>query len=377
MTALTVPKLSMSGEPVRIVAWLAEDGAEVTRGQPVAELETEKSNVEIEAPADGVLRIVVAAGRDADVEQVIGLIEDGAESSISPVSVPTTESAVEDAATATGGEPSVEPMPRTVTASPAARRLAHEHGVQLELVAGSGPGGRITAADIMETVRRDGRADDGRLRDAVVALVTASWQTIPHIHIGGRLDGEGLAAARRGSRKYSVTDLLVFALARAVGEVPELNGTFNKMPELSSGVNISLAVATAHGVVAPTIRDAHELPLDSISAERERLVAGARDGSLGKRDLSGGTITLSNLGAYPVDFFAPVIAGPQICLVAAGRLQQEPVAHEGMIAIRHRLWTNAAIDHRAADGESGGRLLAALERGIAALPAVLDVTEGR
>ncbi len=167
-----------------------------------------------------------------------------------------------------------------------------------------------------------------------------------------------------------MTDLLAFALARALVEVPELNGT--RAPdgrvELSQAVHLSLAVATRGGVIAPVIPDAGSLTLEQLAAQRARLVEAARSGTVDRRELAGGTITLSNLGAYPVDFFAPVISGPQIAMVATGRVLEKPVAQDGWIAVRPRMWANVAIDHRAADGEAGGRLLAALERHLSSLP---------
>ena len=138
--------------------------------------------------------------------------------------------------------------------------------------------------------------------------------------------------------------------------------------ERSGPVHLSLAVATRDGVVAPVIRDAGSRSLEELAAERARLVAAARDGHVDRRELAGGTITLSNLGAYPVDFFAPVVSGPQIAMVATGRIVEKPVAEDGWIAVRARMWANVAVDHRAADGEAGGRLLAALERQLASLP---------
>ena len=204
--------------------------------------------------------------------------------------------------------------------------------------------------------------------------ITASWQQIPHVHIGGELVADGLVAARTalapGEPTPTVTDLLVFALARALVDVPELNGV--RHPDGSvvreSSVNLSLAVATPDGVVAPVIRDAATLSLSEIAAERRRLVEAARSGTIEGRDLVGGTCTLSNLGAHPVDFFAPVVSGPQVAMVATGRVAERVVAVNGWVAVRSRMWANIAIDHRAADGEAGGRLLAALEQRIAALP---------
>jgi len=352
MTPILVPKLSMSGEPVRITTWLAGDGARVQRGEPVAELETDKSTVLVEAPETGVLNIVVEAGTDVDVDAVIARI-------LGPESAGAKEVPPEPARPGPGDTPPTgeTASSRGLRASPAARRLAAERGVDLDSIAGSGPGGRIVAVDL-EGQRAQPTTS---FRDAVVAGLSASWREIPHINIGGRIDAEGLSTARAASGKATVTDLLAFALARAVRHVPSLNGIVGKQGDASS-VHLSLAVASDGGIVAPTIRNAESLTLDELTAERERLVTAARAGSLEKRDLGGGTITLSNLGRYPVDFFTPVIAGPQVCLVATGRLAREPVVVDDMIALRHRMWVNVAIDHRAADGEAGGRLLAALEQ---------------
>jgi pyruvate dehydrogenase E2 component (dihydrolipoamide acetyltransferase) len=385
---LSIPKLSMSGEPVRIVGWLFHDGAQISRGDPVVELETDKSTIELEAPASGILRIGVAAGVDVDVDVVIahvlvtGVDETDAEPS-SDDGLGGSENGVAgdrtQLPTSTPPERLEDAAESRVVASPAARRLAKELGVELETVSGSGPGGRIVAADLTAaTAPADEPRRDQGLRKAVVASISASWREIPHVHIGGRLDAEGLVKAYSDANKaHSVTDLLIFALVKAVLEVPTLNGTYQQTPDLSEAVHLSLAVATPDGVTAPTIRNAQSLGLSELSSERERLVEAARAGTLSKRDMGGGTLTLSNLGAFPVDFFAPVISGPQICLVATGRIAQEPAARDGMIGLRHQMWVNVAIDHRAADGEAGGRLLAALERQFAVLGAKSGTQEDR
>ena len=152
--------------------------------------------------------------------------------------------------------------------------------------------------------------------------------------------------------------------------MPELNALrrADGSVERSQAVHLALAVATASGVVAPVMRDAGSLALGDVARERRRLVEAARQGTLDGRDLAGGTCTLSNLGAYPVDFFAPVVSGPQVAMVATGRIADRPVAVDGLVGVRPTMWVNVAVDHRAADGEAGGRLLAALERQIALLP---------
>ena len=373
MTALLVPQLSISMEEAKVSRWLVEDGEPVTAGQIVVEVETDKATVEIEAPEAGVLRIVAAEGSVVAVDGVLARLErsQGASSAPSTVVVATPD---EPAPAPRSAEPVVAPArPRRdgIIASPAARRLARERGVELEAVRGTGPGGRIVARDVSVQLAAPVAGD--RLRAAVLANIAASWQQIPHVHIGGELAADGLVRARAAAPAelgVTVTDLLVVALAGALLDVPELNALrrADGSVERSEAVHLSLAVATPGGVVAPVIRDAASLSLGDVARERLRLVDAARAGSADGRDLTGGTITLSNLGAHPVDFFAPVVSGPQVAMVATGRVADRAVAVDGLVGVRPTMWVNVAIDHRAADGEAGGRLLAALERRLAQLP---------
>ena len=367
MSAVLVPQLSLSMEDAKVSRWLVEHGETVAVGQPVVELETDKATVEVEAPDAGVLRIVAAEGAIVAVDGVLAELEPAEQEPTAGEETPlptAREHAPSAQATDTG-------PPRSGTvASPAARRIARERGVDLAGLKGSGPGGRIVARDVAVAP-----TDGDRLRTAVVASITSSWRQIPHVHVGGELVADGIARARATAAAtapvtVTVTDLLVVALARALREVPELNALLRPdgSVERSLPVHLSLAVATPGGVVAPVLRDAGSLELAEVSRERSRLVEAARQGRLGGRELAGGTCTLSNLGAHPVDFFAPVVSGPQVAMVATGRVADTPVALDGLVGIRPRMWVNVAIDHRAADGEAGGRLLAALERQIALLP---------
>jgi pyruvate dehydrogenase E2 component (dihydrolipoamide acetyltransferase) len=363
MIPLVLPQLSISMEEGKVVRWLVGDGDAVREGQPVVEVETDKATMEVEAPAAGTIRLVIAEGAVVAVEATLAEILDGAAEAVAPP-------AVEEPALVAPPRPAPAAAPSRGPhrASPAARRIARDRGIDLTQVRGSGPGGRIVAADL-EAAPAPAKVSDSlsrSLRDAVVAEITASWQKIPHIHIGGELAADGLAQAKRAApEEATVTDLLVLALVQALQQVPELNGG-------SPRVNVALAVATPESVVAPVIRDAGNLGLERISRERFRLVRAAREGHLDGRDLAGGTITLSNLGAYPVDFFAPVVSGPQAAMVATGRVAEKPVAISGMLAVRHRIWVNVAIDHTKADGEAGGRFLAALERAFAQLPLTIE-----
>lgn len=361
MSAVLVPQLSLSMEDAKVSRWLVGDGEAVVAGQLVVELETDKATVEVEAPDAGVLRIVAPEGAVVAVDGVLAELE--------PAFTTHDERAEQERNEGDG------PRRAGTVASPAARRIAREGGVDLAGLRGSGPGGRIVARDVvaMPTDGRPGSAGSGRLRTAVVASITASWRQIPHVHVGGELAADGIVRARASAAattSVTVTDLLVVALARALLEVPELNALLRPdgSVEHSRPVHLSLAVATPGGVVAPVLRDAGSLALADVTRERSRLVEAAREGRLGGHELAGGTCTLSNLGAHPVDFFAPVVSGPQVAMVATGRVTDKPVALDGLVGVRSRMWVNVAIDHRAADGEAGGRLLAALERQLALLP---------
>jgi len=385
MTALTLPQLSISMEDATVSRWLVADGDSVSAGQSIVEVETDKATIEIEAPVDGLLRIVAAEGAIVAVEGVLAELEPAAAGSTAAdagangVALPAEHAPTPAASPVTavpGVGAGVQPGRTGQIASPAARRLAREQGVDLTALHGTGPGGRIVARDIVGAPAAPAGALAGsdRVREAVVRNITASWQQIPHVHIGGELVADGLVQARAASASseagVTLTDLLIVALARALAEVPELNGLrrADGSVQRSDAVHLSLAVATPGGVLAPVLRGAGSRTLLDVAQERRRLVEAARLGTVDGRDLAGGTCTLSNLGAHPVDFFAPVVSGPQVAMVATGRVAERVVAENGLIGVRPRLWVNVAIDHRAADGEAGGRLLAALERQLATLP---------
>lgn len=390
MTPLLLPQLSISMEDGRVIRWLVTDGDEVVRGQLVVEVETDKATIEVEASDDGVVKIVAREGAIVPIDGVLAEIEGAADGRTDalPVDDRAAVAVVADSepvptTTAAPVDPRVGSAERgRVIASPAARRLATELNLGLEAVRGSGSSGRVVARDVVAASATPAESlpiaiPSSGLRDAVVRNIVASWQQIPHVHIGGELAADGLAVARTllppTTPKVTVTDLLAYALARALGEVAELNGTLRADGSVtcSEAVHLSLAVATPMGVVAPVLRDVGSRSLSDLAADRARLVAAARRGEIDRRELSGGTVTLSNLGAYPVDFFAPVVSGPQIAMIAVGRIVEKPAAENGRIAVRARMWVNVAIDHRAADGEAGGCLLASFERQIASLPECL------
>jgi pyruvate dehydrogenase E2 component (dihydrolipoamide acetyltransferase) len=375
MTAVVLTQLSIAMEDARVTRWVVADGDSVAAGQVIVEVETDTATIEIEAPVQGVVRIVAAEEEIVLVDGVLAEIEpaEGTSAADPVAATPAPEAAAPIAAPPAA--PGAPPRRTGPIASPAARRLARERGVDLAGLQGSGPGGRIVARDIAEPPPPPAAAglDADRLRQAVVTNITASWQQIPHVHIGGELRADGVRQAREALATshpaVTVTDLLIVALGRALTEVPSLNGwrRGDGTVDRSAAVHLALAVATEQGVLAPVLRDVDSRSLAEIAEDRRVLVEQARAGTLDGRRLAGGTCTLSNLGAFPVDFFAPVISGPQIAMVATGRIADRVVAENGLVGARPRMWVNVAIDHRAADGEAGGRLLAALERQLATL----------
>lgn len=428
MTSVRLERLSIAMEEARLNSWLVADGDLVTEGQAIAEVESDKATVEIEAPTAGRIRLLVEAGAMVAVESELARLEDadgpsGPDApSAARVAVGAPAHDAEGLAPPTGGIAALAAdgtLPATdgtrlleeaetprIAASPSARRRAQAHGVDLARLVGTGPRGRIVVRDIQAAIAASeappvgtpqspepekasrkaepatpaalGRAPVGNLREAVVASLTASWRQIPHIHIGGQLEAAGLEIARiqakaRPGARVSTTDLVIVAVVQALRDVPALNGTVSAdgAPRLSEEIHLAFAVATDRGVVAPVIRRVSELGIEGVSRERERLVAAAREYRLDGRDLAGATCTLSNLGGLPVDFFAPVVAGPQIALIAVGRIQELAVVRDGFLGVGHRMWVNAAIDHRGADGEAGGRFLQALEHRLTTLTAAL------
>jgi len=400
VTDVSVPKLSMAMEDAVVLRWLVEDCDEVVQDQAILFVETDKSEVEIYAPATGTIRLCATEGEIVKVDGLLARIvapgetdDGGGDEAVQSQRPSGRVESQDEVVREIRPTPAASKAEGRIAASPAAKSLAAAEGVDLGDLTGSGPGGRIVEDDVRRQVESKSRGTLDRLsvhtagssnrRRAVVANLAASWSNIPHINIGGHLAADGLQEARtiiqrRATDGITISDLLILAVSATFIDVPELAGTTDATGARSatSGVHLALAVAAAGGVVAPTLRNAEQLGLSTISTERARLVDAARSGNLAPRDSSGATCTLSNLGAFPVDFFTPVITGPQVSLIAVGRVHATTVVEHDRIGIGHRLWVNVAIDHRVADGEAGGRFLKALERHLVELPRrVLDELE--
>jgi pyruvate dehydrogenase E2 component (dihydrolipoamide acetyltransferase) len=347
---VVVPRATLTMEQGTIVRWLKKQGDPVQTGDTMYELETDKAVFEVPAPAEGILLKIVVERGDAAVDSLVGWI--GGPGDVVPPH--------------TGDRRRTESPEGRIIATPAARRRAAELGVTLERVTGTGPSGRITEQDV-EAVAQ---AKSDSVRSGLARQVTASWQTVPHIHIVRRLDAAPLWACRTAAKdrglNASVTDLLLFTLARILPQFPSLTSVWDgEALKSSDRLNLGFAVDTGDTVLTPVLEDAETLTLEQIVRNRRRLTEAAR----AKRLKASGqaAFTLTNLGMYGVDLFAPIIRLPETAMLAVGRVTQEPVVRDGAVVPGWVLWANLAADHRVTDGAAAARFLADLERSFGSL----------
>jgi pyruvate dehydrogenase E2 component (dihydrolipoamide acetyltransferase) len=326
---VVVPEVGEHGMDVTFVGWLREDGDEVSAGDDLFELDTDKSTMTVEAFADGVLTdLRVQAGDIVSPRQVVALLE---------------------------------PAGRQAPAMPRARLIARERGVDLATVTGTGRGGAITVADVEAAAPAPAAAgahDDraARVRAAVARSTTGAWQSIPHFHLG--LEADATGALERLKPTVAICRALTEALLRR----PECNLQWrDELPARRPGVDLGLLVDTPVGLLLPAIRAAHELDAEQLATAIGSAVARARGGTLGPDDRGARSASVSNLGMFAVDRFAGVIAAPDVLLLSAGRVRTAPRWIGGEWQPRRILPLTLSVDHRALDGADGARLLGEIE----------------
>jgi pyruvate dehydrogenase E2 component (dihydrolipoamide acetyltransferase) len=346
-TDVIMPALGMAQDTGKLLRWLKADGDTIVKGEPLMEVETDKVTVEVEAPADGRLTAIRAAeGDDVQVGSTVALIL-----------------AVGEQTPAVSGN--------RRPASPKARRIAAELGVDLAGVQGSGPHGAITAEDVASLrAEPPGRPPDpgpSATWRLMAERTTRSWQEAPHFYLVREVDASGLersltsARLRSGGEHVTHSDLLVRLVAAALREHPRVNSLFvDGRIVANAEINVGLAVAVDDGLVVPVIHDADRLGLLEIAARRSALVSAARGGSLRPDDVRAGTFTISNLGMFGVDAFNAIINAPQAAILAVGRIAERVVPVDGKPGLRPRVVLTASFDHRVVDGAVGARFLQTL-----------------
>src|SRR5215212_9842108 len=441
MADVAMPRLSDSMEEGTILKWLKSDGDEVKRGEELVEIETDKANMTYEADSDGVLSIVAKEGDTLPVGETIARLGDGSEAG-GAEEQPEADTAEDEQPAAEEKQPEEQPSgngkpsetPETapaeaqtasgngdgdgrVKASPVAKRMAREMGVELGQLKGSGPGGRIVKADVEAAAKggggaataeaeappqeqaapaaeeqapeekqadvpppvvageRDGQTGRGdvthqdltRLQQTVARRMAESKATAPDFVLDVEVDMEdavelrkGLKAAAGDQPAPSFNDFVIKAAALALRDFPRANGAYRDGKwELYSRVNVGIAVAAQDALVVPTVFDADLKGLRQISSETRALAGRVRDGSITPPELSGGTFTVSNLGMYGISNFSAVINTPQAGILAVGELKAKPVVTDsGEIEPRQLMGVTLACDHRILYGADGAQFLA-------------------
>lgn len=378
-----MPALGMAQETGKVLRWWRSEGEEVRQGEPLLEVETDKANVEIESPASGVLaRVLAREGDEVPVGQVIGWIllpgEEPSEVPAAPVSAPAAAAAALSTEEVPGPPTEAQPAPVRPRASPKARRLAREMGVDLRSVQGSGPGGAVLASDLERMAQAAAAPELPHVWELMAERTARAWSTVPHFFLQRDVRADRLVAWHQALRQrlqveLTYTDLLVKLVAAALRAHPEVNarwedGRIRRLPD----VNVGIAVATEHGLVVPVVHRADELPVERIAQRRAELVDRARAGRLRPEDVDGGTFTISNLGMYGVDRFLAVVNAPQAAILSVGRLADRVVAEEGRPVVRPTLSLGLACDHRVLDGARAARFLEALAAWVEEPLALLD-----
>jgi pyruvate dehydrogenase E2 component (dihydrolipoamide acetyltransferase) len=412
LIAQELPKVGLVMESVKVIRWLKAVGENVARGENLLEVETEKSIVEIEAGVSGRLaKILVQADEDATVGDRIAWIESSEPlsdtaapgESVSTTGASATGETVRDAAgdtrrdrgraavgaAAVDAEHGVRDMPRQpmgeasrIRSSPAARKLAASHGIDVTGIAGTGPAGRVQIADVQSAID-DARADAtggaaaggamlSPMRRALARAMSLSNATIPQFNVASSVDWSALKTLRgklagdlpAGAPPLSLNDFLLQAVARSLMEFPGLNATFagdldagDARLLAASGVHLGLVVAVDNGLLVPVIHDVETLGLAAIARRRVECVGRALQGRL-PREAIGATFSISNLGAAGPERFTALINPPQSAILAVGRQLDCVVAREGAVVVRPMSELTLTVDHRVADGRLASMFLA-------------------
>ncbi|HZP00469.1 MAG TPA: dihydrolipoamide acetyltransferase family protein [Terriglobia bacterium] len=390
LTEITIPKLTLTMEGGTLLRWLKQEGARVAKDEALFELETDKAVTEVPSPVEGVLRTILIPEGEVQVGAVVGLVGELNDPIPEIAGCPVKPRPVADAVPSPAPSNSElgSAAPGVLRATPAAKRRAKELGVDLSSAQATGPEGRITVEDVECLAAQYAKSAEpqtmvGDLRPIIAEHVTRAWHAVPHIHIGGELKATGLrealeAVRRNPEAEISVTDLLLYSICLALPKVRSLNTVWEgEKPIAQAQIHLAFAIETERGVVAPVIHDADRLRLMEISAERRRLRQAALARQLKRRDVEGGTFTLTNLGMFPVDFFIPIINDPQSAILATGRIRDRVELHGGIPRNVPSLWANVAVDHRVADGATAAVFLRELQTAFDALEAYIHQEDKR
>lgn len=355
VTKVLMPRLSLTMKKGTVIEWFKKEGDAVEKDEPLVEVLTEKVTYDIEAPSSGVLRkVLVEEGVDVPVAGVLAVITAPDEE------LPEVE---------VSAEPSLERVEERIIASPAAKRLAKEYGVDLAQVKGTGPEGRIIEEDIRRHVEEKKVTPKIRevipltgIRKTAAERVSLSARTAPHTTLNMEV-GMSKAAKLRKEVQVSYTDMVAKAVAKALIEHPIMNSTLeDEQIKVFHDINVGVAVATEKGLIVPVIHNTDRKSLEEIASKLKELAEKARQGKLTKDELTGGTFTITNLGMYGVDTFTPIINPPETAILGVGRLTEKPVVENKKIVIKPLMNLSLSFDHRVVDGAPAAQFLQKIKK---------------
>ncbi|MCY4556555.1 MAG: dihydrolipoamide acetyltransferase family protein [Chloroflexi bacterium] len=397
-TNVVMPQMGYDMREGTVVRWYKQEGETVDRGEVIADIETDKATVEFEAYTGGVLgRIVAEAGVAVPVGELIAIITEPGESvpeaaapAPSPAAVPAP------APVAAEPEPAAAPPPASdggVRASPIARRLARERGIDLALVAGSGPNGRITERDVENyqaaapaaapetapapastpepvAAPSDSRIELSRMRQTIARVTSDSKSTAPHFYVTAEVDMGSAMSLRRDvndasdpENRVSVNDLMVKACALALAKHPKFNSFFRgDHLEVHGAMNIGIAIALESGLILPGVSNCESKSLLQIASATKDLIARANSGTLRNEEYSSTTFSISNMGMFDVESFTAIIYPPHAAILAVGSVKQQPVVRDGELTVGTMMKATLSTDHRVADGAEAAQFLMEIKR---------------
>lgn len=408
---ILMPALSPTMKEGNLAKWLKKEGDKIKSGDVIAEIETDKATMEVEAVDEGTLgKILVQDGTEnVAVNACLALIlEDGedkkvlesyqSKSSVSAApeksepkkeekSASSNSSAIASSSTTSSFQDS-----SNIKASPLAKRIAKENNVNLASLSGTGPHGRIIKDDVLEfansggaksgIVRRNSQefraVKNGNIRKVIAKRLLESKQTVPHFYLSCEFKIDKLLEVRAAineaadhdasgnpAYKVSVNDMIIKAVAMALHKVPEANSSWTDDAVLIyNNVDISVAVAIDGGLITPIVKNADQKTIPAISVEVKQLVKKAREGKLQPEEFQGGSFSISNLGMFGIDNFAAIVNPPQSCILAVARAVEKPIVEHGQIKVANMMNVTLSSDHRSVDGAVGAEFLKALRRYI-------------
>ena len=378
-----------------LIKWHKKVGDKVTVGDVIADVETDKATMEMEAFDDGtIIEIIVPEGGVVKVGQPLANLEGGKKSVVKSSAPAALASIAPTANLPASTKPQTATLPNGshIKASPLAKKIALERGVSLLGVQGTGPGGRVVAADVptasithtaapaaprieVPFSDSDTKIPLSGMRRTIAERLLASKTQIPHFYLTIEIDAAPLAKLRKelnaaaetaGTAKVTVNDFILLAAARAAKQHPRVNSAFagDSIVEYGS-VNLSVAIAVEDGLITPVIRDAQSLSLRAISAAVKDLAVRARSKKIKPEEYQGGTLTISNLGAYGIDSFYAIINPPQAAILAVGAIVKKPVVNaQDQIVAGQRMTISLSGDHRVVDGAAGAEFLATMRKSL-------------